>query len=144
METTKLSSFETILENKEIIELLSSTIFNPTFGKIQNIAQSIYAKTQGKFYVCKEDERVIGIMGFTRIDNQVLIVKHFAVNVNYNREAVGKLLIERALTIEGVDEIVAQISGDHLQAYHHMGFKSKKMPYDEALGERYECHLKRK
>ena len=144
METTKLSSFETILENNEIIDLLSSTIFNPTFGKVQNIAQSIYAKTQGKFYVCKEEEKVIGIMGFSRIDNQVLIVKHFAVNPKFSREEVGKLLVDRAFAIEGVDEIVAQISGDHLQAYHYMGFKSKKMPYDEALGERYECHLKRK
>ena len=144
METTKLSSFETILENKDIIDLISSTIFNPTFGKVQNIAQSIYAKTQGKFYICKEGEQIIGIMGFTRIDNQLLIVKHFAVNSEYSEEEIGKLLLERAFALEGVDEIVANIPGDVLQTYHQMGFKSKKMPYDEALGQRYECQIKRK
>ena len=85
MEIIKVSSYETIYENKEISELLETIIFNPTFGKIQNIAQSLYAKTQGRFYLIKMDGLLIGLMGLSKIDNHKLVVNHFAVKAPFQQ-----------------------------------------------------------
>src|SRR3990167_7642320 len=79
VEIIKIDNFGEIFMNRDISALLGTSMFNPTFGKIQNIAQTVYAKTQGRFYISKIDGLLVGLIGFSKIDNHMLVVRHLDV-----------------------------------------------------------------
>lgn len=142
MEIIKVSSYETIYENKEISELLETIIFNPTFGKIQNIAQSLYAKTQGRFYLIKMDGLLIGLMGLSKIDNHKLVVNHFAVKAPFQRHKIGTDLLKGIIAAEGVSEVVVDASEEDVPFYKGFGFAIEKSIFEEARGRRFMCKYK--
>jgi len=86
MEITRINDYNEIYLNTEISNLIGTSMFNPTYGKIQNVAQSIYAKTQGRFYVCRISDLLVGIIGFSKIDNDKLVIRHLAVLSTYQRQ----------------------------------------------------------
>lgn len=139
MEISRITPFELIYENKEISELLGTIIFNPTFGKIQNIAQSLYAKTQGRFYVIKSDGLLIGLMGLSKIDNHKLVVNHFAVKAPFQRHKIGTALLTGIIEAEGVSEVVVDASEEDMPFYKGFGFKIQKSEFEEARGRRFYC-----
>ena len=139
MEISKVEHFETIIDDIQIRTLFESIIFNPSYGKIQNIAQSTYAKTQGRFYTAKEQDRVIGFMGFSKIDNHKLIVRHFAVLDQDQKKTVGKALLDHAISEENVAIISAEVEETAAVFYKAYGFSTKKMPYDDARGQLVLC-----
>lgn len=144
MDIIKVESYETIYLDHEISELLSTIIFNPTFGKIQNVAQSLYAKTQGRFYVIKTDNLLVGLMGFSKIDNYKLVVNHFAVKAPFQRHKIGTELLTGIIEREGVTEIVVDASEEDLPFYKGFGFTVEKSHFEEARGRRFLCVYKKK
>lgn len=139
MEIVKISPFETIYGDKEISELLGTIIFNPTFGKIQNIAQSLYAKTQGRFYVIKVDGLLVGLMGMSKIDNHKLVVNHFAVKAPFQRHKIGTELLTGIIEAEKVSEVVVDASEEDMPFYKGYGFKIQKSEFEDARGRRFLC-----
>lgn len=139
MEILKIEHFETIIDDAQIRKLLESIMFNPTYGKIQNIAQTIYAKTQGRFFVAKDNDHVIGLMGFSKIDNHKLVIKHFAVMDPSKSMPVGKALLDYAVEEERVTLVTAEVDEANSAFYKGYGFKIKKLPFDDSRGQYVEC-----
>jgi len=139
MEITKINNFEEIFMNRDIAALLGTSLFNPTFGKIQNIAQSIYAKTQGRFYICKIDGLLVGLLGFSKIDNHMLVVKHLAVLSTYQRQKIGTELMRFAIEDEKIKFVTVETDDHGIGFYKGFGFTAKKLTYDDARGQLYAC-----
>lgn len=144
MEIIKIDHYETIIDDSQIRRLLESIMFNPTYGKIQNIAQTIYAKTQGRFFIAKDGEHIIGLMGFSKVDNHMLIIKHFAVMDNSKSMPVGKALLDYAIDEERVKFVTTEADEAFTAFYKGYGFKLKKLPYDDARGQLVECTFETK
>lgn len=144
MEIIKIEHFETIIDDAQIRKLLESIMFNPTYGKVQNIAQTIYAKTQGRFFIAKDNDHVIGLMGFSKIDNHKLIIRHFAVMDPSKSMPIGKGLLEHAIEEERVALVIAEVDEANTAFYKGCGFKIKKLPYDDSRGQYVECILETK
>ncbi len=134
-----IGNYEEIIDRKDISELLGTLLINPTYGKIQNIAQSVYAKTQGRFYIATESNQLVGLMGFSKIDNDKLVVRHLAVTSGHNRQKVAQAILDHAIVSEGVLTIKSEPGDDEVSFYKSYGFDVKKRPYDEALGQKYDC-----
>jgi ribosomal protein S18 acetylase RimI-like enzyme len=139
VEITKIDDFEEIFMNREISALLGTSMFNPTFGKIQNIAQTVYAKTQGRFYICKIDGLLVGLIGFSKIDNHMLVVRHLAVLSTFQRQKIGTELIKFAIEDEKVKVVTAETDDEGVGFYKGFGFTAKKLPFNDATGQRYAC-----
>lgn len=138
----EVKDYRDIFENKEIRDVIGYAMFNPTRGRIQNVAQSMYAKQQGRFYVAVEGDRIIGIVGFKKIDNIKLQVMHIAVEEDMRGQGIGRKMLEEAALLERVNEIVVETDDDALAFYKRCGFKTKRMP-DQGYGiDRYLCTLK--
>jgi len=139
VEIIKIEDFEEIFMNRNISALLGTSMFNPTFGKIQNIAQTVYAKTQGRFYICKIDGLLVGLIGFSKIDNHMLVVRHLAVLSTFQRQKIGTELLKCAIADEKVKFVSAETDDEGIGFYKGFGFNAKKLPYDDAKGQRYSC-----
>jgi len=79
MTITRIKDPSLIYSNIQIVNLLKQTIHLGTTGKIQSIAEAVYGKTQGVFYICKDDkEQIIAIAGGSMINRDKIILKHLA------------------------------------------------------------------
>lgn len=134
-----VSNYEDIIDRKDISDLLGTLLFNPTYGKIQNIAQGVYAKTQGRFYIAMEGNQLTGLMGFSKIDNAILVVRHMAVASGHNRQKIAQALLDQAITNERVSVVKSEPDDNDISFYKSFGFEVKKRPYDDALGQKYDC-----
>lgn len=139
MEIKRIDDYEEIFINKEISSLLGTSMFNPTFGKLQSVAQGIYAKTQGRFFTGRIDGLLVGLIGFSKVDNHKLIVRHLAVLSTFQRQKIASELVTFAIQAEGVQIVEAETDDEGVGFYKGYGFKVKKLPYDDARGQCYEC-----
>ena len=138
---TKITDYNEIMHNEDIRRIISYVMYQPTAGKIQNIAQSIYAKQQGRFYIAIEDEKIVGVIGLKKIDNVRLEIMHIAVAEDMKGKGIGKKMIQEALVLDDVKEITAETDADAKRFYKKCGFTIKKMP-DKGYGvARYLCTL---
>ncbi|GAB6109572.1 GNAT family N-acetyltransferase [Fusibacter bizertensis] len=134
-----ISNYEDIIDRKDIADLLGTLLFNPTYGKIQNIAQAVYAKTQGRFYIAMDSNLLIGLMGFSKIDNDKLVVRHMAVTPGHNRQKVAQALLDYAIVSEKVSIVKSEPDDSNISFYKSYGFDVKKRPYDDIVGQKYDC-----
>lgn len=141
MEIYKLENIKEIYTNAALTRLISSAMFNPTFGRIKTAAEGIYAKQQGKFYVAKEDNYV-GIAGVKRTDNKKVDIIHIAVDEALRNKGIATKLIQTIIEVERVEEIHAETDDDGVGFYRKLGFKVKEVrdKYTDVL--RYECVYK--
>lgn len=139
MDIIRIEDFQEIYENDEISELLGTAMFNPTPGKIQSLAQSIYAKTQGRFFIARHEGVLVGLAGFSKIDNHKLILKHLAVLGTYQRQKVASNLLDSIIDSEKIQMIEAETDDEGVGFYKGYGFKVTKLPFDDARGQRYLC-----
>lgn len=125
----KIEDYTMLYENDDLSALLSKCIFNPNEGKVQNVAQSVYAKTQGVIYAAysEETKEAIAILGGSRIDNTHFIIKHHALadgyeDLNLINDILEKILDDyRFLTLE------AECSIHERKLFKLMGFQVKEI-----------------
>ena len=137
----RLKDFNAIIDNAAISSVLALCMFNPTPGKIQNIAQSVYAKTQGVFYVLEVEGEVVGILGGSRIDNTHLTIRHMAVVPHMQRKGYGTALLDALLKEITLQTLEAETDDDAIGFYRKMGFKTKRKEDDLLDRVRYACTL---
>ncbi|MDH8678385.1 GNAT family N-acetyltransferase [Fusibacter bizertensis] len=134
-----IGHYEEIIDRKDISELLGTLLMNPSYGKIQNIAQGIYAKTQGRFYIASDSGQLVGLMGFSKIDNNKLVVRHMAVSSGYNRQKIAEAILTEAIKSERVSIVTSEPGDEDVSFYKSYGFSVKKRVYDDAVGQKYDC-----
>jgi len=138
----RIDNYRMLFENDSINELLKTCIFNATNGKVQNVAQSVYAKTQGRFYVLEEDGVLIGLIGGSVIDNDLLIIKHLAVKETHRGQGYAKKLVKEVQHLG--DFMTLQVGCDHhfVDFFKACDFKCKLIKGDDFTADNYECLLK--
>jgi len=128
-----------IYKNNEIANLISKSMFNPSEGKIQNIAESIYSKQQGMFFTAEIDNKIVGIIGLNRINPKRAEILNFSVDENENVKAIEKEIIENLKLILNNTKIVIEIDDSEVKRYRKMGFVAKKIPSDNLGCGTWKC-----
>ncbi len=141
MKLKRIEQYQEIYETSAISDLMSQVIFNPTPGKIQNIAQSIYAKTQGRFYTVSVEERLIGLIGFSKVDNHKLILKHYFMQPAYDQANHKFEVMQEAMRLERTSVLECECDDTELSFYKRHRFKIEKIGIDDIDGHRYRCTL---
>jgi len=142
MKLIKVNDYRQVYNNLEISTLMNMCMYRPSIGKLQNIAQSLYAKQQGLLYTAVIDEKVIGIIGVKKIDNNKLELMHMAINEDQRGNRLSRRLILGILEAEGIKHMFCEADHKMLLVLKRAGFKCKPV-VDELLGdETYECVLK--
>lgn len=142
MEIQKNRNVADIYENEQIATLLGQCLYNPTDGKIQSIAQSVYSKTQGVFYTCQDEAHVVGIIGGTEIDKVHLILNHIAVTPDRQRQGIGKAMMVHLFKTKRYHLISATVKENMVPFFKACGFQCKKQ-FDPIL-ETTTYHCERK
>ncbi len=123
MNIEKITTPSEILANHEIAELVGMSLYKSTTGAIQNVAQGIYAQQQGRFYIAKEDGKIIGIIGMRKIANKRLVILHLAFLEDYRGKGYAKNLIKEVCELEHVNEIAAEVNHTQKDYFKKSGFK---------------------
>lgn len=141
MEFTKLIDHKKIFLDKELANLVSLCIFNPNMGKIQNVSQALYSKTQGVFYTMVENDEIVGIIGAKKIDGIKLELHHIAVKESMRLKGIARQMIEDMMEYESVDQMYCEVDHKIADFFKKCGFNISLVE-DEFLGsETYFCTL---
>jgi N-acetylglutamate synthase-like GNAT family acetyltransferase len=123
MNIVKITSPSEILANHEIAELVGMSLFKSTIGAVQNVAQGIYAQQQGRFYIAKEDDKIIGIIGMRKIANKRLVIQHLAFLEEYRGKGYVKIMMKEVCQLEHINEIAAEVNHTQKNYFKKSGFK---------------------
>ncbi|BES65061.1 hypothetical protein SANA_15000 [Gottschalkiaceae bacterium SANA] len=123
MNIVKITNPSEILANHEIAELVGMSLFKSTIGAVQNVAQGIYAQQQGRFYIAKEDEKIIGIIGMRKIANKRLVIQHLAFLEEYRGKGYVKIMMKEVCELEYIKEIAAEVNHTQKNYFKKSGFK---------------------
>jgi len=141
MNIVKINDFKEIYNNEEIVELVSLCLFNPSLGKVQSLAQSLYSKNQGVFYKAVLNDEIIGIIGGKVIDGCKLELHHLAVKKSFRLMGTAKTMIKSIIELEEVDQVFCEVDHKIVNFFKKCGF-SASLIEDEFLGsETYYCTL---
>ncbi len=125
MNIYKIDNHDEIITNSQINKIIRLAMFNPTDGRVKTVADGIYGKQQGSFYVC-EMEDVVGIIGVKRVDNAYVQIMHLAVEEDFRKQGIARALLEYVKQAERVDEILVETDGKDLKVLKKLGFRFKK------------------
>lgn len=139
MQLIELTDYSLLYVDKEIMKIFGLSMFMPTAGRMKSAAEAIYSKQQGSFYLCKEDDRLIGIIGLRRTDNVQVEITHIAVAEDMQGKGVGTFMVDETFRLAGTETIVAETDDDAVGFYRKLGFKVQER-HDEVLDQvRYWC-----
>ncbi|MCT4594750.1 MAG: GNAT family N-acetyltransferase [Anaeromicrobium sp.] len=141
MNLVEVTDYKEIYENDHIVKLMFYSMVRPTIGRVQSVAQSTYSKQQGKFYKAMEDDKILGIIGLKRINNDRLDILHISVDEQMRNKGIGKAMIKEAGTYDRVDEMRVETSHNMVNFYKKCGFRTKLVENELGLDE-YICTLK--
>lgn len=137
----KIEDYTMLYENDELSDLLMLTLHNPTIGKVQNIAQTVYAKTQGVIYAAYDEAsgEAVALLGGSRIDSTHFILKHYV-----KSDAVTDLKVFRTLIDTIIDDyrfvtLEGECEAEHKAIFIAMGFKVKEIRNHPLDIEAYAC-----
>lgn len=142
MKLVKVNDFREVYNNDAIAALMSMCMNNPTMGKLQNVAQSLYAKQQGVLYTAVVDEAIIGMIGVKKIDNNKLELFHIAINEEHRGNRLSRKLILGILEAEGIDYMSCEADHKLLLVLKRAGFKCTLIDDEFSGAETYKCELK--
>lgn len=123
MNIEKITMPSEILANHEIAKLVGMSLFKATTGAIQNVAQGIYAQQQGRFYIAKEEDQIVGIIGMRKIANKRLVIQHLAFLEEYRGKGYVKDFMKAVCELEHVHEIAAEVNHTQKNYFKKSGFK---------------------
>lgn len=141
MELVKVDNFRDVYNDADISMLMNMCLSKPSMGKLQNIAQSLYAKQQGILYKAVLDGETIGIIGVKKIDNDRLELYHMALKEEHRGNRQSRRLISGILEVEGISKMFCEVDHKLVLVLKRAGFRCKLVE-DESWGsETYKCEL---
>ncbi len=128
MTIKRIEDYTMLYETLELSELLKKTLYTPTDGKVQSLAQSTYAKTQGVLYAAyaADTGEARAIVGGTRVDSTHFIVKNVAVSGDSVPLTVLKDLIDKMIDDYRFLTLEASCGAKERPYYEAMGFTCKE------------------
>lgn len=140
MQISEITDITEIYLNKDLARLLSYALVSPTPGKVQNAAQSAYAKQQGHFFAAKDDAGAyVGIIGYKTIDNNRIVILHVAVDPDKRGMGVGRYLVETVKTFLQFGTVEAEADQGQFRFFKALGFECKLAPESAYGSSVYSC-----
>ncbi len=140
MKISEITDYSALYLNKDLARLLGYAMVSPTPGKIQNAAQSAYAKQQGHvFAVQDEDGAYVGIIGYKTIDNNQIVILHIAVEEGKRRHGIGRFMVETVETFLKFGEVKAEADQHQFRFFKALGFECKLAPESAYGSSIYSC-----
>jgi len=123
MQLEKIRDYKRIYQDEDIAAIFSLTFFSPSSGRIRSAAEGVYSKQQGQFFIAKESDETVGIIGAT-FQNQYLVrLHHLAVKPAFMGKGIAREMVTAMLRELGVPKIEAQVSYSQYKFLEHLGFK---------------------
>ncbi len=141
MRINKIVDYTEIYKDKEIVKLISQSMFNPNLGKIQNIAEGIYSKQQGIFYTAVIDDHIVGIMGLNRLNPKRVEIMHIAVDEEIGIKNIERDMIYKVKELFSDTRMVIEINDSEVKHYRKLGFSAKKIISDNLRLSHNICML---
>lgn len=107
-------------DNGQIVDLLRLAIGYPTPEKIKKVMATYSSSTYHLLGAMRESE-LIGIVGVEEKE-KCLIIGHIAIKESYQRQGVGKALIEELIKEFSPSKIIAETDQDAVEFYRKCGF----------------------
>lgn len=139
MEFIQLKDHLSIYQDQALVRVISRSITNPTEGKLKSIAESVYSKQQGKFYLAMENNEIRGIIGLRIPTGREAELIHFAVAENFEKQGLGKRMLKEILKVEKIEKLTVRGCGLNRNFYKQCGLRVS-VKYDEILmNDIYVC-----
>lgn len=140
MQISEITNINDIFMNKDLARLLGYAMVSPTPGKLQNAAQSAYAKQQGHFFAVKDDAgEYVGIIGYKTVDNNQIIILHVAVDEARRRQGIGRYMVETVKTFLPFGIVQAEANQNQFRFFKALDFECKLAPESAYGSSVYSC-----
>lgn len=102
-------------------------------------SQEFYAVPGRDLYVALRDGIIIGVIGIDHTDRHNSIIEHIAVHPQFQRQGVGRCLIDEVVALLGLKMVEAETDRDADGFYRACGFAVRSLG-EKYLGvERFQC-----
>lgn len=128
-----------IYEREDIARVLDLCVVACTKGKLQSIAQSVYGKNQGRFYLIESDGVAQAVIGGTEIDRYTFVVKHIAVLGEARRKGYAKALVDHLIHERQYKRISIEVDEKAMLFFNAYGFTCKLIKNHPLDLQRYQC-----
>lgn len=132
MELIRLEDHFRVYNDEEIIAILSRSVPNCTSGKLKTIAESVYSKQQGRFYMAMEDGVIRGVLGIRIPTGRDAELMHIAVAEGFERKGISRFMLKEAIRLDGVEKLTAEGCRLNRKFYKSCGLRVS-VQYDEIL-----------
>jgi len=140
MKLREITDSNEIIRNEDYARLLGYALVNPTPGKVQNVAQSLYSKQQGHFFAAfGDDGACVGIIGYKTIDNNRLIIMHVAVAEDQRGRGIGRSMVETVRTFLPFGTVEAEADKEQMRFLKALGFECALAPESMYGTSVYTC-----
>lgn len=139
MDIIRLEDHLRIYNDEKVISIISRSITNCTSGKLKSIAESVYSKQQGRFYLAMENEQIIGIIGIRIPTGRDAELLHIAVDHGFERKGVARFMVKEALRLDGIEKLTIEGCSLNRKFYKSCGLRVS-VEYDDILmNDTYIC-----
>lgn len=132
MELIRLEDHLRIYNDDKIMDIISRAMANPTSGRLKSIAESVYSKQQGRFYMAMEGEEIRGIVGIRIPTGRDAELMHVAVKEGFERKGIARFMIQEALRLDGIEKLTVEGCSLTKKFYKSCGLRVS-VEYDEIL-----------
>lgn len=130
---------ENIVSNKDVLEILKYSHFNPTKEKLSKLTEN-YHKNEDVFpFASFNGDKISGIIVVQMINNGNYEIIDRAVDENYRGQGIASKLIDYVIENLGIKILFAETDDDAVGFYGKYGFKTELIQDKEYT--RYKCTL---
>lgn len=139
MELIRLDDHLRIYNDKDIMDILSRGIINPSEGKLKSIAESIYSKQQGRFYMAVKDEEILAVIGIRIPTGREAELMHISVKEGYERQGIARFMLKEAIRLDGIERLTVEGCSLNKKFFKSCGLRVA-VEYDDILmSDRFIC-----
>jgi len=126
------------LGEEEIRELIGYSVF-PDPERIEQAITRYQQEDAMQLYGAVEEDEVIGIVGFTKDEDQNLILQHIAVRPENREQGHGRGIMLELIGLMNPKSIVAETDEDAADFYRNIGFTVVSLGEKYPGVERFRC-----
>ena len=139
MELIRLDDHLRIYNDEAIMDIISRGIINPSAGKLKSIAESIYSKQQGRFYIAVRDEEILAVIGIRIPTGREAELMHISVKEGFERQGIARFMLKEAIRLDGIERLVVEGCSLNKKFFKSCGLRVA-VEYDDILmSDRFIC-----
>ena len=124
-------------------DIYKHCMFMPTVEKFNNKANLFLNDNSVKIFACFEEDKIIGVMAVSFIEQNKIEIIGIAVDVSARRKGVGSYMINQVVNRYGLLSVYAETDNDAVGFYQKNGFIITEFSeiYEGETVIRYRCEL---